>query len=425
MSRSLGYGERQIVDTINYNKKLGINSISTPVSINQNLDAFQRLRVSLPSSQYEYNFQYNKAPLIWNEKITGTGTSVHQPALASIYMNTGSARTVSLLKQVGYGDASNGIFFGQDDTGVFVLLRSSVTGVVSDARKIYQENWNMDKFDGTGPSGVILDITKTQILAIDIQWLGCGRIRCGLEYNGILHYIHEFYNTNNMTTVYMTTANLPVRYSIVDGANGVVRQTFQYFRYRPGKSLQAIMTFNLNSKLTAQLDQICATVITETSEDKESYFQHSVNLGTTPKTINTTQLALISVRPKATFNGIVNRGSIFYQEVEISVIGSGLIRWQLIYNPTLGGSPSWVDGGTNSLFEYDISGTTITGGEIVGSGYCVSTSQAKTTERVAVESKNPLTLDMDGLNPKILTVAVVSQTGNVDVLGSMTMRSYY
>ena len=412
-------------ESISQQKMIGVSRVVKPLNINQNLDAFQRLRVSLPSTQYEYNFQYGKTPIIWNEKIVGTGTSVHKPAISSIYMNTGSVRTASLVKLVGYGDNDNGIFFGQDDTGVFVLLRSSVSGVVSDARKIYQQDWNIDKFNGSGSSGVTLDITKTQIFICDVQWLGVGRVRCGLEHNGILYYIHEFYNTNLLTTTYTTTMNLPLRYSVMDGVNGVIRQTFQYFRYRPGKSLQFITTFNMNSKLTAQLDQICATVLTETSEDKESYFQHSVNLGTTNKVINTTQLSLISVRPKATFNGIVNRGSIFYQGFEICVSGTGTLRWQVIYNPVLGGIPVWNDAGTNALFEFDIAGTTITGGEIIGSGYILSTSQVKGITDVNVESKYPLTLDMDGLNPRILTIAVQSQSGNVDVLGSVTLRSYY
>lgn len=416
---------KYFAETFNQAKVIEISGIIKPVNLNLNLDAFQRLRVSLPSTQYEYNFQYGKTSLVWDEKILGTGTSVHQPAISSIYMNTGSARTANLVKLVGYGDGANGIFFGQDDTGVFVLLRSSVSGVVSDARKVYQTDWNMDKFNGQGSSGITLDITKTQIFVCDVQWLGVGRVRCGLEYNGLLYYIHEFYNTNLLTTVYTTTMNLPLRYSIQDGANGVIRQTYRYFRYRPGKSLQFITTFNMNSKLTPQLDQICATVLTETSEDKESYFQHSVNLLTTPKVIGTTQIALISVRPKALFNGIVNRGSLFYQGIEIVVSGTGTIRWQLIYNPTLGGTPVWTDAGSDALFEYDIAGTTITNGIVVGSGYIISSNQLKAVANVDVESKYPLTLDMDGLNPKILTIAVQSQSGSVDVFGSMTIRSYY
>jgi hypothetical protein len=115
----------------------------------------------------------------------------------------------------------------------------------------------------------------------------------------------------------------------------------------------------------------------------------------------------------------------FYEGIEITLQGSGLIRWQLIYNPTLGGTPVWNDGGTDALFEFDIAGTTITNGVIVGSGYLVSTSQIKSSSNIEIQSKYPLTLDMDGLNPKILTLAVQSQSGAVDVLGSMTIRSYY
>jgi len=413
-------------NTVSIKQPLAISSIQSPLDLNMNLDAFQRLRVSLPSSQYEFNSNYNAGDLIWDTKVGGTGTATHVPAISSVRLSTGVvAPTANQYKMIGYGDADNGIFFGLDATGVFVLLRSSVSGVVSDARKVYQADWNMCKFDGIGNSPTTLDITKTQIFVMDLQYLGVGRVRCGLEHNGKLYFIHEFYNTNILTTVYMTSANLPIRYEINDGADFVVRQTFQYFRYRSGKSLQFLCTFNMYGTASNTLDQICCTVITETSEDKESYYQHSVSRGIVPKGITTTRGALISIRPKATFNGLVNHGSIFQESISILVSGTGTILWQIVYNPTLGGSPSWVDGGSNALFEYDISGTTVANGEIVSSGYVASSATSKSDIITEIGAKYPITLDMDGLNPKILCICATSVTGTVDTLASIIVRSYY
>jgi hypothetical protein len=225
---------------------------------------------------------------------------------------------------------------GQDDTGVFVLLRSSSSGTLSDARKVYQSNWNIDTMDGNGPSGILLDITKTQIFVISKQWLGVGRVACGLDINGKLYHIHEFLNANIQTTTYMTSANLPLRYEIVDGANSVIRQTYQYFRYRPGKSQQIFMTFNMLAKTTEQLLQICASVITETSNDSEAYYEHSVNTGLTAAQVSTTRLPIIGIRPKHTFNSIVNHGQIisvladYMDVVEIrtsDVVAKYLYHW--------------------------------------------------------------------------------------------------
>ena len=81
-------------------KTIGVSSIAEPININQNLDAFQRLRVSLPSTQYEYNFQYNDAPSIWDNKITGLATRTHQPAISSVRLITGAVRTTNLYKIV-------------------------------------------------------------------------------------------------------------------------------------------------------------------------------------------------------------------------------------------------------------------------------------------------------------------------------------
>ena len=53
------------------------------------------------------------------------------------------------------------------DTASFVL-RSSTSGAPVE-REVQQSEWNIDPFDGTGPSGITLDFTCTQILLIDAQ----------------------------------------------------------------------------------------------------------------------------------------------------------------------------------------------------------------------------------------------------------------
>lgn len=268
-------------------------------------------------------------------------------------------------------------------------------------------------------------MTKTQIFVADAQWLGVGRVRCGLEYNGILYWCHVFDNTNVLDKVYTTTMNLPIHYSIRDGANSVVRQTLNYMRYRPGKSINMIMTFNMYGKVAGTLDQICATVLTETSNDQETSYQHAVSRGITPKTITTTRGALLSIRPKLLFNGLPNRTFMLLETIELMVSGTGTILWQVVYNPTLGGTPSWTDPGVSAPFEFDIAGTTVTGGVVVSNGYTSSSTQVKNAVTADVGNKFPLTLDIAGNVQKIMTICATATTGNADVLASILVKSLY
>lgn len=79
--------------------------------------------------------------------------------------------------------------------------------------KIPQTQWNLDKMDGTGPSGFNLDLTKMQMFYIDYSWYGAGYIRWGLRgSNGDITYVHKIANNNVNNEAYMRSGNLPARY---------------------------------------------------------------------------------------------------------------------------------------------------------------------------------------------------------------------
>jgi len=125
---------------------------------------------------------------------------------------------LGLKQTVMYGDNLNGIGIVQDELITKLLVRSNVSGSVVDLL-VSQADWNLDNLSGNGiehgnPSGVKLDITKSQISVLDFQWLGVGRIRFGLNIDGKLIYIHEFNHANMTTGVYMRTPTLPIRYEI-------------------------------------------------------------------------------------------------------------------------------------------------------------------------------------------------------------------
>ena len=81
--------------------------------------------------------------------------------------------------------------------------------------RVPQNEWNIDKADGTGPSGFVLDITKIQMAYIDYSWYGAGKIRFGFkDAKGHVKYMHEFLHNNVLEEAYMRSGNMPGRYEI-------------------------------------------------------------------------------------------------------------------------------------------------------------------------------------------------------------------
>lgn len=79
--------------------------------------------------------------------------------------------------------------------------------------KIPQSQWNIDKMDGTGPSGYTADLTKMQMFYIDYSWYGAGFVRWGLRgRDGNVTYVHKLANNNVNSEAYMRSGNLPGRY---------------------------------------------------------------------------------------------------------------------------------------------------------------------------------------------------------------------
>ena len=371
------------------------------------LDAFSRLRVSEPETILSYSNRYDDNELLWEHSLTGGGTNTHLPDEAAIRLRVASsgdrvirqtrayhpyqpgksqfikittvvgAAVSNVQKDVGYYDEENGIFLRQTTAGVLQWAQRSSTSGSAVTTTVNQSSWNIDPLDGSGPSGITLDITKAQILVIDLQWLGVGRVRVGFDIDGIVYYAHEFLNANSKTTVYMTTATLPVRYDI--NATGV-----------PGS--------------TADLIAICSTVESEGGFEIADSLEFGASNGVTTRGVTApATLGVISIRPKATFNSITNRGRILVENFGVYTDGDGFV--ELVYNPTLGGTPSWSSANADSIVEFDVAGTTVSGGITIAAAYVSSAAGPATQSLNArVASRLPLTLDISGANPIHMTV---------------------
>ena len=90
-----------------------------------------------------------------------------------------------------------------------------------------QSEFNLDRLDGTGPSGYKLDITKMQMIGMQWSWYGAGFIDFMLRgADGNYVFAHRIRNSNINTEAYMRTGNMPVRYEVInESAFGKLRSS--------------------------------------------------------------------------------------------------------------------------------------------------------------------------------------------------------
>lgn len=394
------------------------------------IDAFARLRVSNPVTLFDSQHQYDLNRILWENSVTntsGNATVTHdaassevdlyveaeddiirqtrqyfryQPGKSSQIMMTFvfSPQDANLSQHVGYHDSNDGIFLHDTGTEYQIVLRSSQSGSPVDTG-IPQASWNVDPFDGTGPSGYTLDFTKAQILIIDLEWLGVGRVRCGFVVDGIPYYAHQFLNANNLASVYMTTANLPLRYRAIGGAG-----------LASGKTMKCI----------------CAQVSSEGGFEVARGLLFAATNGSTDRSTGSgALLPLVSIRPKATFNSIVNRGLIFPESLSV-FSGTDSINWQLIWGAAIVGG-SWVSVNDDSITEMNLTGTSLTGGIAVDSGFLGGSNQAQGAISAQSIARYPLSLDIAGAHPTTpyadtLTLAAQLFAGSGDCAGTIQFR---
>ena len=97
---------------------------------------------------------------------------------------------------------------------IFPSKTTVIASLVVDT-KVSQDQWNLDKCDGRGQSGYILDLTKMQMAYLDYSWYGAGKARFGFkDQNGMVMYAHEFVHNNKFLKAYMRSGNMPCRYEV-------------------------------------------------------------------------------------------------------------------------------------------------------------------------------------------------------------------
>lgn len=408
----------------NFFSKLMASTDTIPVSIGgTNLDAFGRLRVSNPLTLFDSSHRYADNNL-WATSITGTAAATfvaneglvdltvgaasgdkiiretikvfsYQPGKSLLVMSTfvfGTAKA-NLRQRVGYYGAANGLYFERDGTTNYLVERSSVTGSVVNTR-VAQADWNQDPLDGTGPSGITLDSSKAQILYMDIEWLGLGTCRMGFIINGAFVPAHNFNHANLISTTYITTASLPLRYEM--------------------ENLAA-------TSGASTLKQVCSTVISEGGYELRGAQLSAGNTITAPRTLTTagTFYPVVSIRLKSTrLDGIVILTAVSI----LGITNNANYKWEVITSGTTTGG-TWVSAGTNSAVEYNITGTSFaTGtGRILASGFFQGSNQGSNSVDILKEALFTSQLEREPFTGTAyeLTLVCTAASNGDQVLGSV------
>jgi len=333
-------------------------------------DAFGRLRVSNPLTIFDSKNVLSKNNL-FDESTTGSATVTYtankstvnlnctetsgdkvirqskrvmsyQPGKSLLIFNTFvmNTQTENLEQRVGTFDANNGIFFEDTGTAYQIVRRTYTSGSAVDD-PILQSAWNGDKLDGTGASGYDLNPTKATILFTDYEWLGMGSVRVGFVIDGKFIVAHTFYNANSLDTVYMQTANLPIRYEI-EVTSALAAGTYT-------------------------LQQVCSSAISEGGYAPEGVRQmigtSQINAGVNLSTVNTYyNIVTIRIKSGRPYAVIVPSG------LDVLNISNNDFEFGLFVNATPSSAFSYTSYSDNVEYDLTTVDLTATGTRIAG-GY--------------------------------------------------------
>ncbi len=384
-----------------------------------NLDAFGRLRASNPDTIFDNNFRNSKQALLWTELLASGGTATHVPNSAAVALavtaasgssaiyqtrryfpyNAGKSQLIiytgvfgpaqaNTRKRYGYFDANDGLYFEQDGATVNVVQRSATSGAPVNTA-VPQASWNIDPLNGTGPSGITLNLAQNNIFLIDFEWLGAGRVRMGVVIGGKIVYCHQFLNANSISVPYMRSGSLPLRAEIVNTAAAAA---------------------------PASLTIVCQTVISEGGNQRFGT-QRTASRDFTLRTVTTAYTPVISMRLKAANITAVAR------LLEAGAFGTtaDALNLSIIINPATLTGATWALTANGETVEADIEATAMTGGTVVNNAYINASGGGVSTGTLALETALNAWLgsSLAGV-ADVFTLACRCRTGTADVTGFIT-----
>jgi len=387
-------------------------------------DAFGRLRVSEPLTLFDSSHRF-KDNNLWTSLVVGASSTVGfvtSQGLVNLTIGTGSTNSIirettkvfsyqpgkslenlntfimnppktNLRQRVGYYGQDNGMYLELNGNNLYFVERTSVSGITTENR-VPQTEWNEDTMLGSGHlnlSGVTLDITKAQIMWMDVEWLGLGTVRVGFVIDGRFIHCHSFHHANKINTTYITTASLPLRYEIAN--IGVTTSS-------------------------STLKQVCSSVISEGGYELHGLQQAVGTAVTSPVGLTTAGLFynVVSIRLKTN----PNRLDAIVILTALSLMGSTNntnYNWQVRASGVSSGG-TWVSAGTDSAVEYKLDGGVYIGGRILASGFFNSSQQNKIPVNILKEALFKFQLERDGLTGTPYELSLVCASDNNQQTGA-------
>lgn len=425
--------------TFTIETRLNTESTNTkPDDTNSNqMDAFGKLRVSNPYTLLDIKYshestatpEYLKNNMLICSKSTGAaiatyGSStsilsssgigsyinqsrkycIYQPGKSLLFLNSAiiqpTATSTNYNARLGYYDSNNGLFFEQNQNGLYVVLRNNASDT-----SILQSNWNIDTLNGNGTSGYNMDFSKAQIFVIDFGWLGVGKIRFGVYIFGKIVYCHQITNLNILTEPFMRTAFLPSRNEL-----------------------------NVNDGGNASMTQICSSVISEGGYNPigRPFNISNENIGIS---VNTTETPILALRGNlATASSSNNK--YYHQQIIptlINIYGSSnaefLFKLRLYLAPNTPTVTTWTSVNNDSIAQYALGDSNIT--NISNTNIIISSSYVQGRENVSIQNLDDIFTKLIQITSNIdnecdvLLITAQALSGNANIYSSINWNESY
>lgn len=203
-----------------------------------------------------------------------------------------------------------------------------------------------DPLDGTGSSGMTIDLTKLNVWGIQFQYLGGGAIRIKVE--------------NPVTGEFFTAHK--IQYANQFTSPSVYNPNFEFTMWTNNKATTSDLIVNC-----ASYGYFIEGLTSHIELHQPQFSSDNQSKGSV-----TTETAIFTIRNKSTYASKTNFLDIILEDVTAAIEASGannLGNYRLVKNATLGGSPSYSDiNTTDSVVDIDTAGTTVTGGKTLVTG---------------------------------------------------------
>lgn len=296
---------------------------------------------------------------------------------------TMSAAQTNLRQRVGYFTAYNGIYLEQDDTTVYLVIRQQTGASTYTEERVAQADWNGDPLNGTGASGITIDLTKSQIFYTAIEWLGVGSVFCGFIINGTYILAHQFNHANEATSTYMQSAQQSIRLEIT----------------------------NTGTTTGATMQQICSSVISSggyTPTNQQTFTGKGLNYYTMPTAGTYYNLVSLRLGP----DGIAYNKVVYADVVNVLTDSNQNLNWRAIIDPTFSSAPTWSN--VTTFTQSATSNVSVTGGTVIASGYVVNKGEPATLADGVFALQLGRTITG---NAQVLCIAVTADSNNVKLGG--------